>query len=84
MVGRPLHKIFFQSMTRGSHYTVQCRCKGNLMKSGFYRCKFHGGASDWNAKTLQGKINALKNLKQNKYKTDEELKLWILNKQKQS
>jgi len=54
------------------------------MKSGFYRCKFHGGASDWNAKTLQGKINALKNLKQNKHKTDEELKLWILNKQKQS
>ena len=44
------------------------------MKSGHYRCKNHGGYSDWNAKTKQGKFNALRNLKSLKKYTDEEIK----------
>lgn len=74
MVGKPLHKIQCDSMTRGSKYTVRCKAKGYLMKSGFYRCKNHGGMSDWNAKTIEGKIRALRNLKFLKHLTEDELR----------
>tara|TARA_R110001592_G_scaffold140907_1_gene362047 strand:- start:102 stop:344 length:243 start_codon:yes stop_codon:yes gene_type:complete len=74
MPGRPQQKVFCESLTRTSNYTIQCKAKGYLMKSGHYRCKNHGGYSDWNAKTKQGKFNALRNLKSLKKYTDEEIK----------
>jgi hypothetical protein len=84
MAGRPLSKIQCESFTRGSNYQVQCRCKGYFQKtSKKYRCKFHGGFST-GAKTLEGKIIALSKLKQFKNFTTDQLKQWILNKQKKS
>jgi hypothetical protein len=82
MAGRPLRKIQCESFTRGSNYTIQCRCKGYFQKtSKKYRCKFHGGMST-GARTLEGKIKAYKNLKFLKNKTDDEIKQWILDKLK--
>jgi len=75
MPGRPSKRIQCESFTRSSNYTVQCRAKGYLMKSGHYRCKNHGGYSNWNAKTKQGKFNALRNLKSLKHLSDEEIKV---------
>jgi hypothetical protein len=84
MAGRPLSKIQCESFTRGSNYQVQCRCKGYFQKtSKKYRCKFHGGFST-GARTLEGKIIALSKLKQFKNFTTDQLKQWILNKQKKS
>jgi len=80
MPGRPSKRIQCESFTRSSNYTVQCRAKGYLMKSGHYRCKNHGGYSDWNAKTKQGKFNALRNLKSLKHLSDEEIKVNYCNK----
>jgi len=74
MVGRPQSKIFCESLTRSSNYTKQCRAKGYLMKSGHYRCKNHGGFSDWNAKTNEGKFKALRNLRSLKHLSDEEIR----------
>ena len=77
MAGKPLHKIQCESFTRGSKFTKQCRCKGYFQKtSGKYRCKFHGGAST-GPRSIQGKLKALKNLKNFKNKTEEELIKWI-------
>ena len=53
------------------------------MKSGHYRCRFHGGAST-GAVTLEGKLIAYKNLKQFKNYTTEQLLQWIQNKQMKS
>ena len=84
MAGRPLSKIQCESFTRGSNYQVQCRCKGYFQKtSKKYRCKFHGGFSS-GARTLEGKIIALSKLKQFKNFTTDQLKQWILNRQKKS
>ena len=83
MVGRPLQKIPCESFTRSSNYTVQCKCKGKLMKSGKFRCKFHGGASV-GATSLEGKIKAYKNLKQFKNNSEEQLKQWIKSKLEKS
>jgi len=84
MAGRPLSKIQCESFTRGSNYQVQCRCKGYFQKtSKKYRCKFHGGFST-GARTLEGKIIALSKLKQFKNFTTDQLKQWILNRQKKS
>lgn len=75
MVGRPLHKIYCESMTRRSNFTVQCRAKGNLMKSGKYRCKNHGGMSLSNGqRTFDGKIKAMMNLRPFKNKTYDEVR----------
>ena len=77
MAGKPLHKIQCESFTRGSNFTKQCRCKGYFQKtSGKYRCKYHGGAST-GPRSIQGKLKALKNLKNFKNKTEEELIKWI-------
>ena len=73
MPGRPSKKVFCQSMTRASNYTVQCRAKGNLMKSGYYRCKYHAGEST-GPKSFEGKIKALKNLTSMRNKTDDEIR----------
>jgi len=79
MPGRPLKKIQCDSIAR--HSGLRCRAKGYLKKSGFYRCRFHGGMCQ-GATTLKGKIKAYKNLLPFKNKTDEEIKQWILNKTK--
>ena len=77
MAGKPLHKIQCESFTRGSKFTKQCLCKGYYQKtSGKYRCKYHGGAST-GPRSMDGKIKALKNLKNFKNKTEEELIEWI-------
>ncbi len=77
MAGKPLHKIQCESFTRGSKFTKQCLCKGYFQKtSGKYRCKYHGGAST-GPRSIQGKLKALKNLKNFKNKTEEELIKWI-------
>ena len=77
MVGRPLKKVFCESYTRGSNYKIQCKCKGYFQKtSGKHRCKFHGGAST-GPRSLAGRLKALKNLKNFKNKTDQELIEWI-------
>ena len=77
MAGKPLHKIQCESFTRGSNFTKQCLCKGYFQKtSGKYRCKYHGGAST-GPRSIQGKLKALKNLKNFKNKTEEELIEWI-------
>ena len=73
MPGRPSKKVFCESMTRASNYTVQCRAKGYLMKSGHYRCKNHAGMST-GPKSIEGKLKALKNLVSMKHKTDDELR----------
>ena len=71
MPGRPSKKVFCQSMTRRSNYTVQCKAKGYLMKSGFYRCKNHGGFSTGPTSDA-GKLKAMRNLVSMKNKTDDE------------
>ena len=77
MAGKPLHKIQCESFTRGSKFTKQCLCKGYFQKtSGKYRCKYHGGAST-GPRSIDGKIKALKNLRNFKNKTEEELIKWI-------
>ena len=77
MAGKPLNKIQCESFTRGSKFTKQCLCKGYFQKtSGKYRCKYHGGAST-GPRSIDGKIKALKNLKNFKNKTEEELIEWI-------
>ena len=77
MAGKPLHKIQCESFTRGSNFTKQCRCKGYFQKtSGKYRCKFHGGAST-GPRSIDGRLKAIKNLKNFKNKTDQELIEWI-------
>lgn len=60
-------------MTRKSNFTVQCRAKGYLMKSGHYRCKNHGGMST-GPKSIEGRLKALKNLVSMKNKTDDEIR----------
>ena len=80
MPGRPLHKIQCESFTRGSNYTKQCRCKGYYQKtSKKYRCKFHAGMST-GPRTLKGRLQSIKNLKNFKNKTDQELIEWIKSK----
>ena len=73
MPGRPSKKVFCQSMTRRSNYTVQCKAKGYLMKSGFYRCKNHGGFSTGPTSDA-GKLKAMRNLVSMKNKTDDEIR----------
>ena len=80
MVGRPLKKVFCESYTRSSNYKIQCKCKGYFQKtSGKYRCKFHGGAST-GPRSLAGRLKAIKNLKNFKNKTAQELIKWIKSK----
>ena len=73
MTGRPSKKVFCESFTRRSNYTVQCKAKGYLMKSGHYRCKNHGGFST-GPTSIEGKLKALKNLVSMKNKTDDEIR----------
>ena len=80
MPGRPLHKIQCESFTRGSNYTIQCKCKGYYQKtSKKYRCKFHAGMST-GPRSIEGRIKAIQNLKQFKNKSYQELYEWIKSK----
>ena len=81
MAGHPLKKIQCESIAR--HSGKRCRAKGYLKKSGHYRCRFHGGAST-GARTFEGKVRALRNLKQFKNFEEKELREWITSKQKKS
>ncbi len=77
MPGKPLHKIQCESYTRGSHFKIQCKCKGYYQKtSKKYRCKFHGGAST-GPRSIEGRIKALQNLWQYKNTSYQELYKWI-------
>ena len=77
MPGRPLHKIQCESFTRGSNYTKQCRCKGYYQKtSKRWRCKFHAGMST-GPRTIEGRLKSIKNLKNFKNKSDEEIIEWL-------
>jgi len=76
MVGRPSKKV--QCMARRKYDGNQCQAKGILMNNGRYLCRFHGGYST-GPRTIQGKINSLKQLKQYKGKSDEEIKRIIEN-----
>ena len=81
MVGRPLNKIQCESYTRSSNFKVQCKCKGYLQKtSGKYRCKFHGGAST-GPRSIEGRLKAIKNLKNFRNKSETEIIEWIKSKQ---
>ena len=71
MVGRPSKKI--QCEARRKYDGQQCQAKGILKNNGRYICKLHGGMS-YGQRTIEGKIKALMNLKQNKNKTYEEIK----------
>lgn len=71
MVGRPSKKI--QCEARRKYDGNQCEAKGILKNNGRYICKLHGGMS-YGQRTIEGKIKALMNLKQNKNKTYEEIK----------
>ena len=51
----------------------QCEAKGILKKNGRYLCRLHGGLK-FGQKTIKGKINSIKNLKQYRNKTYEEIK----------
>ena len=73
MPGRPSKKVQCESYTRKSNYTIQCRAKGYLMKSGHYRCKNHAGMST-GPRSIEGKLKALKNLVSMKNKTDDEIR----------
>ena len=66
-----MKKIRCEAMTK--RYKRQCLAKGILKKNGRYICRMHGGLS-YGQTTLQGKISSLRNLKQNRNKTHEEIK----------
>lgn len=71
MVGRPLYKIY--CMAKRKYDGKQCRCKGILQKNGRYICRYHGGLSE-GPTTIEGKIKAIRNLKQYKGKEYEEIR----------
>jgi len=65
MVGRPLHSKRCGAYARSTGLP----CKAKALKNG--RCRNHGGLSDWNDKTAQGKYKAILNLKNVKRETIE-------------
>ena len=69
-----------ESFTRSSQYSVRCKRKGFFCKtSKKYRCKFHAGMST-GPRSIEGRIKAIKNLKQYRNKSDTELYEWIKSK----
>ena len=79
MAGR--HKYRLKCQTINKQNKLPCKAKGILMKNGNIRCRMHGGYSS-GAKTLEGKIKSLKNLRQYKNLNDEEIRTYITNKQR--
>lgn len=56
------HKYRLKCQTINKQNKLPCKAKGYLTKKGTIRCRLHGGFSS-GPKTIQGKIKALKNLK---------------------
>ena len=56
------HKYRLACQTINKQNKLPCKAKGYQMKNGKVRCRLHGGFSS-GPKTIQGKIKALKNLK---------------------
>ena len=77
MAGRQKYRLKCQTINKQNK--LPCKAKGILMKNGNIRCRIHGGWSS-GAKTLEGKIKALKNLRQFKKLNDEEIRTYITNK----
>ena len=77
MAGR--HKYRLKCQTINKQNKLPCKAKGYKTKKGTIRCRLHGGFSS-GAKTLEGKIKALKNLHQFKKLNDEEIRTYITNK----
>ena len=84
-------KIKIQCEAIARHSGKRCRCKGYFTPtSRRMLCTYHRGSKSWNHKTrkymglyrnnnidIQSKINMLKNLKNFKNKTDDEIKRYI-------
>ena len=77
MAGRQKYRLKCQTINKQNK--LPCKAKGILMKNGNIRCRIHGGWSS-GAKTLEGKIKALKNLRQFKKLNDEEIRTYITDK----
>ncbi len=77
MAGR--HKYRLKCQTINKQNKLPCKAKGYRTKKGTIRCRLHGGFSS-GAKTLEGKIKSLKNLRQFKNLNDEEIRTHITNK----
>ena len=77
MAGRQKYRLKCQTINKQNK--LPCKAKGILMKNGNIRCRIHGGFSS-GAKTLEGKIKSLKNLRQFKNLNDEEIRTHITNK----
>ena len=85
-------KIKIQCEAIARHSGKRCRCKGYFTPtSRRMLCTYHKASKSWNHKTrkymglyrnnnidIQAKINMLKNLKNFKNKTDDEIKKYIL------
>ena len=56
------HKYRLKCQTINKQNKLPCKAKGYLTKKGTIRCRIHGGWSS-GPKTLDGKLKALKNLK---------------------
>ena len=56
------HKYRLKCQTINKQNKLPCKAKGYLMKNDKVRCRLHGGFSS-GPKTIQGKIKALRNLK---------------------
>ena len=60
------HKHRLQCQTINKQNKQPCKASGILTKKGTIRCRIHGGWST-GAKTLEGKLKSLKNLKNINY-----------------
>jgi hypothetical protein len=60
------HKYRLQCQTINKQNKLPCKASGIRMKNGNIRCRIHGGWST-GPRTLTGKLNALKNLKNINY-----------------
>ena len=60
------HKHRLQCQTINKQNKQPCKASGILTKKGTIRCRIHGGWSS-GAKTLDGKLRSLKNLKNINY-----------------
>ena len=91
-------KIKIQCEAIARHSGKRCRCKGYFTPtSRRMLCTYHRGSKSWNHKTrkymglyrnnnidIQSKINMLKNLKNFKNKTDDEIKRYIQDQEQKS
>ena len=78
------HKYRLKCQTINKQNKLPCKASGIYCKTTkTVRCRIHGGAS-FGQRTLAGKIKALKNLKQFKNYSEDQLRQWIKNKLEKS